>query len=419
MKKFLIIMLLILASVSVVTAQEEETATVDDYLQRYEGLTTERLEDGGFVVGSPDAPLTVVEFADFLCPHCQDYTEVAHQFVESYVAEGQARFEYRLFPVVDPVLSAYSSQVAECADVLSPGLFFPVHDYLFDKAAARELGPEIGEVVAEFFSLDADELTTCAETAEQYLVDLELGSSVGVSGTPATRIRVEGGELGYAMIEGQPFDRGGLPFEILEMIVTAENPAEMVLVPGEFSMLTGLIEPDEACEDVAPCWNGWVPGESLWADFAIYIESENNFTGVQRLSTDDPNSTVEGITWQVLGTSNPSQGVTVDGETLEYVILSEETGFTVGEVVEAQGDPTYAVATLQGGFAIVDVFYVDQSMIIQVLVESDDSGDLVFTEDAAVIGAQIVAPALLDEALAQREFPEWAGFGDLADYALE
>src|SRR5215207_4842489 len=36
-------------------------------------LHRERLSDGGFIIGDPDAPITIVEFADWACPHCQDY----------------------------------------------------------------------------------------------------------------------------------------------------------------------------------------------------------------------------------------------------------------------------------------------------------------------------------------------------------
>ena len=36
----------------------------------YAGLSTFRRADGGFVLGEPDAPVTIVAFEDFFCPHC-------------------------------------------------------------------------------------------------------------------------------------------------------------------------------------------------------------------------------------------------------------------------------------------------------------------------------------------------------------
>jgi protein-disulfide isomerase len=56
--------------VSVIAVAQEDTVTAQDYLARYEGIPFERLEDGGFVLGDPAAPITIVEFADFLCSHC-------------------------------------------------------------------------------------------------------------------------------------------------------------------------------------------------------------------------------------------------------------------------------------------------------------------------------------------------------------
>jgi len=50
----------------------------------------------GIAVGYPDAPLTLVEFADLQCPFCRDYTvNVMPALVDRYVREHKLRMEFR------------------------------------------------------------------------------------------------------------------------------------------------------------------------------------------------------------------------------------------------------------------------------------------------------------------------------------
>jgi protein-disulfide isomerase len=47
-------------------------------------------------LGAEDAPVTVVEYASFTCPHCATFhAQVLPQLMESYVETGQVRFVHR------------------------------------------------------------------------------------------------------------------------------------------------------------------------------------------------------------------------------------------------------------------------------------------------------------------------------------
>src|SRR5688572_1885482 len=52
-------------------ATPEVTAAVVD--NPYADIPFSRTVDGAPVLGDPDAPITIVEFADFACPPCQRY----------------------------------------------------------------------------------------------------------------------------------------------------------------------------------------------------------------------------------------------------------------------------------------------------------------------------------------------------------
>ena len=77
--------------------------------------------DGGFVLGNPNAPITMIEFADFACPHCQEYHPMITQFLADYVVTGKAKFEYRVFPTAGGQLSEYTGQLLECAEEQKAG----------------------------------------------------------------------------------------------------------------------------------------------------------------------------------------------------------------------------------------------------------------------------------------------------------
>ena len=54
------------------------------------------IEQDGRFLGSPDAPFTLIEYADVQCSFCGDYAEdVLPGLVERYVREGTLRLEYR------------------------------------------------------------------------------------------------------------------------------------------------------------------------------------------------------------------------------------------------------------------------------------------------------------------------------------
>jgi protein-disulfide isomerase len=187
------------------------------------GVPQSRTDDGGFVLGNPDAPLTLVEFSDYLCGHCQEYEQVARQFIEDYVLTGQARFEYRFFPVIDQTWSPLLARMTECSDILNPGSFWNAHMIMFD-LAAEGLSGTTPFIFATRAGLDYDAMVACVQTANQVATDAALGNAAGVTGTPAVRARFDGGELEVITLDDQTYDRGGVSLDILARLV--ETTAE-------------------------------------------------------------------------------------------------------------------------------------------------------------------------------------------------
>jgi protein-disulfide isomerase len=198
-----------------------ETAPPENTLD-YSEIPQSRAEDGGFVLGDPDAPITIVEFADFMCPHCQAYHPIVHELIETYVVTGQAKFEYRFFPVVDRDLSPLTAGLAECSELLNPGSFWEAHDLLFEYTSAGFNGLTPFAFAARA-GLDYDEMVTCLrEEAGQVSIDVTLGQEVGVGGTPTVMVRYGDGDLeAITDADGNEVPSSSVPMAILGSVIEA------------------------------------------------------------------------------------------------------------------------------------------------------------------------------------------------------
>jgi len=81
----------------------------------------------GFLMGNPNAPVKLVEYASITCPHCGQFaTEGGSEGIRSYVRSGRVSWEYRpymIFPT-DPGLFA----LLRCN---GPASFFELADQLY------------------------------------------------------------------------------------------------------------------------------------------------------------------------------------------------------------------------------------------------------------------------------------------------
>ena len=58
------------------------------------------LKDSDRVMGSPDAPVTIIEYASMTCSHCAAFaTGVFPQLKTEYIDTGKAKYVFREFPL--------------------------------------------------------------------------------------------------------------------------------------------------------------------------------------------------------------------------------------------------------------------------------------------------------------------------------
>ena len=83
------------------------------------------------VLGKPDAPITIIEYASLSCPHCAHFeTQVLPQLKKKWIDTGKAKLVMRDFPLDEPALRA--EMLVRCVPAEK---FFPLVDTLFETQA--------------------------------------------------------------------------------------------------------------------------------------------------------------------------------------------------------------------------------------------------------------------------------------------
>lgn len=55
-------------------------------------------EEGGYLIGNPEAPIKLLEFGSLTCSHCRDFEAQAYdEIVDDFVSSGRVSFEFRNF----------------------------------------------------------------------------------------------------------------------------------------------------------------------------------------------------------------------------------------------------------------------------------------------------------------------------------
>jgi protein-disulfide isomerase len=121
----------------------------------------------GYLLGSPSAPVEVIEFADFECPACGQYATITEPDVRArLVNTGQIRVRYIDFPLPMHKNTWDASLAAACAN--DQGKFWEMHDALFanqdrwnSEATSRPRGP-IADL-AKSVGLDMSKYGACMD----------------------------------------------------------------------------------------------------------------------------------------------------------------------------------------------------------------------------------------------------------------
>lgn len=121
------------------------------------------------VMGSEDAPVTLIEYASYTCPHCARFhNEVFKQLKTDYIDTGKVKFVYR--EVYFDRYGLWASMVARCG---GQEKFFGITDLIFKGQAewVRAGGPTeiVGELekIGRLAGIEGEQLDACMQDAEK------------------------------------------------------------------------------------------------------------------------------------------------------------------------------------------------------------------------------------------------------------
>lgn len=152
----------------------------------------------GIVLGSPSAPVTLVEFADLQCPYCADWsTDVFPAIVEDYVRAGSVRLVFRGLAFIGP-----DSQTALRAALAAgdQGRLWDVVHGLYLRQGGENSGWVTDSLLRSFGGVGVDTGRMLARASspavERQLVAARgAATAAGVTGTPSFLAGPTGGRL--------------------------------------------------------------------------------------------------------------------------------------------------------------------------------------------------------------------------------
>ncbi|KGP72759.1 DsbA family protein [Pontibacillus yanchengensis] len=147
-------------------------------------------------MGEESAPVEIIEFGDYLCPHCKTFEQsLVPKIKEAFVDTGKAKFYFMNYPVIGQG-SERAAQFAEAVyQELGKDTFWDFHKHLF------EIQPEDASLVdynKDFFKqalqdvvddeASIDKVVTAYDDGMKDAVqtDKNMAQSLGVQSTPTT-----------------------------------------------------------------------------------------------------------------------------------------------------------------------------------------------------------------------------------------
>src|SRR5512145_128203 len=193
----------------------------------YGDLRAGYTDEGDPYLGSPDAPVTLEEWSDYLCPYCRrHHVQTLPSLIEKYVRPGKLRLVFRDFPLERLHPNAVHGHVAaRCAAEQRADGYWAFHDALFaDQAWARLPDPAryLAETAARL-GFDPERYRRCIASGEQarrVQASVSAGQALGFSGTPQFRF-LSSASAPYPLGGAQPISR----FEtVLELLLAGKAP---------------------------------------------------------------------------------------------------------------------------------------------------------------------------------------------------
>jgi protein-disulfide isomerase len=167
----------------------------------------------GYLIGKPDAPVKITEFADFECPGCGNFATVTEPDVRKRLIEtGQANLTYYDFPLPQHKNSQAASNAAACA--ADQGKFWEMHDAIF--GAQDQWNTEATDNPKPFFEKYAERLGLNMQTWDACYDARKHQGRIMANEAEGERRKVNSTPTFFIADKMYP---GALPYDVMKAIV--------------------------------------------------------------------------------------------------------------------------------------------------------------------------------------------------------
>lgn len=176
-----------LASASAMPLLAQEAEAPDTMPETTQPVTREVVE---MVMGAADAPIELIEYASFTCPHCMNFHLNVFPLIRSnYIDTGKVRLIYR--PVYFDGPGLWADMMARCG---GPEKFFGIVSILYEQQsnwARGSTGAEVAQSlvnIGKLAGMSEEDITACMQDrafAEALIADFQTNMELyDVPGTP-------------------------------------------------------------------------------------------------------------------------------------------------------------------------------------------------------------------------------------------
>jgi protein-disulfide isomerase len=170
---------------------------------------------GWYALGRDDAPVTMVEFADYQCPFCRRFeSETFAQLKKEYIDTGKVRFVSRDLPLEFHPNAPGAANAARCAG--EQHKFWELHDAIMQDTSS-DLSSDAILKYAQRINLDVPTFKTCLDE-KRYVAAIQKDTAdaglLGITGTPSFVI----GRTAKDQIDGVRIV-GAVPFSVFDSTI--------------------------------------------------------------------------------------------------------------------------------------------------------------------------------------------------------
>lgn len=193
-KLFLVIAIFSVLILTVGILLINRTTTTGQPVDKEQTAEILRVKNDDWTKGSPESPITIVEYLDFECEACRVYYQMTKQLSEQY--KDKVRFVVRYFPLPNHKNSLTSALAVEAAG--RQGKFWEMHDILYENQTVwgekQFSTPEVFVEYANKIELDMERYKkdiAGQELKDRINRDKNSAISLGIQGTPTFFINGE------------------------------------------------------------------------------------------------------------------------------------------------------------------------------------------------------------------------------------